>query len=260
MGTGDLMSVGTTHSCGNNIPDLPLNAVGQSSVCAPNHTCGNTVQPQILPATFDAIKRSFPVNGMQTSWNPGGTITASATTALLGLAQSSTYQNAATAWPPYCASNCTPSGSFSMSDVTDDDGDGNPGITAIPKADPCDGTGPCKYTLPPTAIALATIPPEADQLYLVSRSNIAISAKRMNDCTHGSGTATVTAFDNHIVGCHIKGGGACTSDQVSFIDQNRTVYGPDANNVVSSSHPIMGTATLVQLPAGSTCADARKIN
>jgi hypothetical protein len=59
----------------------------------------------------------------------------------------------------------------------------------------------------------------------------------------------VTLFDNHVVGCHINGGSACTTGaantQADFIDQNRTIYKP-------------GTATFAAqaLASGGTCADA----
>ena len=46
---------------------------------------------------------------------------------------------------------------------------------------------------------------------------------------------------------------------MSFLDQNRTIYGYDqtSGDVISASHPVMGTVTTVQLPAGSKCSDAR---
>ncbi|MGO9833840.1 MAG: hypothetical protein ACLP1X_06465 [Polyangiaceae bacterium] len=252
-GPGDLMFSGTTRSCGTTLPDIDLNAIGAAAVCAPGLTCPTKVQIQILPATFDKITRTFPTSGSQTSWNPGGTLTTTPALGLLGLSATSTFQTPGTAWPAYCASNCTPDGAFTAAEVTDDDGDGNPGITANPLNN-------SSYTLPPTSVTAFAVPPLADQVYIVSRNQLSITGMRMTDCNHGSGTATITLFDNHVVGCHIASPAAvCTSAQVSFLDQNRTIYGPNANDVASQSMPITGTATVQQLAAGATCADARAI-
>jgi hypothetical protein len=253
MGAGDLMFSGTTKSCGTNLPDVDLNAIGQAAVCAPGKTCGTKVQVQILPSTFDKITRTFPTSGSQTGWNPGNTLTTNTALGLLGLKDTSSFHMNTTAWPAYCANNCTPDGSFMAADVSDDDGDGNPGITANPLSN-------ATYTLPPTSVTLFAVPPLADQVYIVSRNEITLTGMRMNDCTHGTGTAKITLFDNHVVGCHIQNPAAgCTSAQVSFLDQNRTIYGPNASNVASPSMPIMGTATVTELAATATCADARMI-
>jgi hypothetical protein len=264
-GAGDLVFTGQTLSCGTTLPDIDLNALGAAAVCAPTLTCPSKVQIQILPATFDKITRMFPTNGSQTSWNPGGTLMTAPALGLLGLSATGTYQTPSTAWPAYCASNCTGvtcaagtcsgtmGGSFAGAAITDDDGDGFPGITANPLSN-------STYTLPPTTVSLFSVPPLADQVYIVSRNQLSISGMRKTDCNQGTGTATITLFDNHVVGCHIASpAAACTSAQVSFLDQNRTIYGPNANNVASQSMPIMGTATIKQLPAGSKCSDARMI-
>lgn len=256
-GDGGLMFSGTTKSCGTNLPDISLNAVGAAAVCGLGLTCGNKVAIQILPATFDKITRTFPTTGSQTGWQPGDTLTTVKALGLLGLSATGTYMSDTTAWPASCSANCTPAGAFMMSDLTDDDGDSNPGITANPKNDT--GSAPV-YTYPPTSTQAFTQPPLADQVYIVSRNEIQLTGMRMNDCNHGSGTAKITLFDNHVVGCHIHSpAGACTSAQVSFLDTNRTIYGPDATHVASASTPINGTVTVQQLPASATCADARAI-
>jgi hypothetical protein len=169
---------------------------------------------------------------------------------------------AATAWPAgYCQTNCTGSGMdglFASTDVSDDDGDSNPGITADPKSDPCSGGGACTYTYPPTTVSLFSIPPLADKVFIASRNELQISGTRMNSCTQGTGTVKVTLFDNHVIGCHIHNpAAACTSAAVSFLDQNRTIYGPTASSVASSSNPITGTAKVAQMAQGATCAQVR---
>jgi hypothetical protein len=250
-GNGGLQFSGPTSTCGLTLPDLTLNTLGAAAVCAPGLQCPNKVQIQILNSTFQKVARTFLTTGTQTDWNPGGEIT---TTPVLGLLGLSNAVTASTAWPPACASNCVGSGgsgndgAFPVSEVQDDDGDGNPGITANPANN-------SDYSLPPTSITPFQVPPLADQVDIVSRNLIALDAKRTTDCAHGSGTATISLFDNHVVGCHIaKPAGACTSDQVSFLDTNRTVYGPTASSVATSSAPLKGTVTLTELPPGSTCA------
>jgi hypothetical protein len=252
-GAGGLQFSGPTSTCATTLPDLNLNTLGAAAVCAPGVTCPSKVQIQILNSTFQKVARTFVTSGSQTSWDPGGTITTTPVLGLLGLGSSVT---ASAAWPPACASNCLATGSggndgaFPASEVQDDDGDGHPGITANPLSN-------SSYSLPPTSITPFQVPPLADQVYVVSRNLIALSAMRMTDCSHGSGSATISLFDNHVVGCHIaQPAGPCSSDQVSFLDTNRTVYGPTASSVASASAPLRGTVTLTELPQGSTCASA----
>jgi hypothetical protein len=250
-GAGELTFSGATSTCGLTLPDLNLNSLGADAVCAPGMTCPTKVQIQIRNSTFQRVTRTFMTGGSQTSWNPGGMITTTPALGLLGLGNTVTPS---TSWPPACATNCLASGSggndgpFSASEVTDDDGDGHPGITANPLSN-------SNYSLPPTSITPFQVPPLADQVYIVSRNLIALSAMRMTDCTHGSGTATLSLFDNHVVGCHIANPAApCTSDQISFLDSNRTIYGPTAGSVATSGAPLMGAVTLTELQAGATCA------
>jgi hypothetical protein len=266
--TGDLQLTGTSQSCGLNLPDIALNFTGSAAVCAPGKTCGTKVQIKITDATWDSITRTFAVAGSQTGWNIGSTLTTNPALGLLGLAQSSSYEMAATAWPQIsgCPNGCTPAGSFKSTDLSDDDGDNNPGITANPLADPCTGSGACTYSLPPTTIMAFAIPPLADQVYIASRNEIGLTGMRMSSCTDGTGTATIARFDNHVVGCHIKGGSVCTSDQVSFLDDNRTIYGPQPvpascgnTCIATDSTPITGTVKVKQVAANATCADVRAL-
>jgi hypothetical protein len=93
----------------------------------------------------------------------------------------------------------------------------------------------------------------------------------MGDCTHGTGTSKITLFDNHVVGCHslststngdlsFSGGpGTCDSSQVSFLDDNRTIYTASNGMAASPTNPIMGTVTVTELAAGATCANALEI-
>jgi hypothetical protein len=282
-GTGGLMVTGTARSCGTRLPDIALNGVGIAAVCAPGHTCGTKVQIAILDSTFASITRTFPTTGTQDGWGLGSTLATAPALGLLGL-KNGTYSafnaqtgDPTTAWPSLtgCTANCTPEGVFMSSDNSDDDMDGNVGITANPKNDT--GASPT-YTYPPTGVTFFAIPPLADKVYIASRNVFEISGMRTTSCTSGTGTVKVTAFDNHVLGCHslststdngvtYSGGpGACISPQVSFLDQNRTIYGPypvpsgcGANCIANAAHPITGTAKVVQLTSAATCADVLAI-
>ena len=101
--------------------------------------------------------------------------------------------------------------------------------------------------------------PAADKVYIVSRNRFSLAGVR-TDCQKGSGKASITLFDNHVVGCHIAGGSACTSAQVQFLDQSRPVYADSMNNAFSSSSPPNnGTVDVYQFPQGTTptCAMVR---
>jgi hypothetical protein len=282
---------GTAKTCGTTLPDIDLNGVGQSATCCPscgtNGTCSwNKVQVAFNDMEWDTlITTTFATSGMQTGWNPGDTLDTNTTMGLLGLTVSS-YGNNTTpqAWPAACASGCACTGtgtgsaavfsgtcgSFPGADVTDDDGDGFPGITSNPTPS---STNPV-YTLPPTHVSLGAIPPLADKLYIVSRNQLELSGMRMTSCTAGTGTAKITLFDNHVVGCHANEtstdgdntftgpAGACDSSQVNFVDGSRTVYGTSqsTSTPISASNPVTGTVTVQQLSAGATCAQVRMIN
>jgi hypothetical protein len=259
--TGTTTFSGTSQWCGQTFPDVILNALGMTA------TGGGTKMLYEVPnATWDSITRTFPVTGTQSGFDIGDTLDISPSTGLLGLADSSGYGTPASApskaWPPACSSSsCLPAGSFMTSDLQDDDGDGNPGITAVPS-----NTG--GYADPPTTTTFAAA---ASLVYVVSRTTMQLSGMHTVDCTHGAGTASITLFDTHVVGCKaICPSGvlgcntgstpqACTSAQVGFLDANRPVYGYDmtAGDTVSAAHPIAGSFSTVQLSGGAACSAAR---
>jgi hypothetical protein len=256
--TGSTALTGTSQSCGTTLPDLQLNDIGTyaANMTPPPDA---KVQIQITNATWAKVTRTFNVMGMQSGFTVNSTEDTSASVGLVGLAAGSSYATDTTAWPIDCPmAGCTGSDWFKSSDIVDDDGDGNPGITA----NPLNSNG---YTYPPTN---TTCGAPATEIYVVSRNEIAVSGMRM-DCSHGSGTASITLFDNHVIGC--KHGteaahgvcsavtpGACSASEIAFLDDNRTKYGYDqtAGHVFSKTHPAMnGKATIVALRDGSTCSD-----
>ncbi len=100
--------------------------------------------------------------------------------------------------------------------VRDVDGDGSPGYQARPR----NGDG---YVLPPTSLGLGGLAPAAEKVFLVSRNVMTLMGSR-TACDVFSGSAAVKSFDSHVVGCAIRGGGACNDRQVDFVDQNRMKY------------------------------------
>jgi hypothetical protein len=221
---------GTTQTCGTTLPDIALNGLG--SIAAG----GSKVQIAIGPAVWaKSSMPKFTATGSQTGWGAPNTFTIAPTVGLVGFALPSGTDPGTYTWPS--SSWSFPSGTT----FPDQDGDSNPGITATPQ----NGNG---YVDPPTAIGLGGSAPSADAVYIASRTVVSLSGK-WTSCTDLSGTATIPNFDNHVVGCHIKGGNTCTTNaantQADFLDQNRTVYKP-------------GSATFVAkaLSATATCADA----
>ncbi len=256
-GSGNLTFSATTQWCGVNLPAIALNGTGAAAACPTGMTCPTEVQMAFNDAEWDSkITRTFATTGSQTAWNTSDTLTTNPSLGLFGLTTASYGGSSPATWPAYCASNCAGGGNqgaFPTSDETDDDGDGFLGITANP-------LGNSSYVLPPTTVVTYAAPPLADQVYFVLRSEIQLTSVQMSSCTQGSGTAEIALFDNHVIGCHIAStSAACNSAQVSFLDQNRAIYGPDATHVASMAMPIMGTATVQQMAPGATCADVRVI-
>lgn len=179
----------TNAPCGSQVPDIVKNPIAG----------GGKTLVEFPPAVWNAAAMpTFTVTGTQAGFAVGSAVTMAATPVLVGLTM--TDPNAA--WP-------------ALADIkgADHDGDGKLGITAVPR----DGGG---YSLPPTSLLQTS---HADRLYIASRNTVALSGTR-DTCTSMKGTATVTHFDNHVIGCRVKGGGDCSQAQYKFIDDNRTVY------------------------------------
>jgi hypothetical protein len=192
--SGNALS-GKLRACGTQLPPATLNAAGQLV------TGGTKILVEIPDSVWDGPGMlGADVTGQQSGTDASSTIQY-AFSSLIGL----TLPDPNQAWPSSTAG-------LSTSDV---DGDGLPGFTAIPKK----GDG---FVLPPTGLGLLGSAPSADQVYLVSRNNMSLSGTRTS-CDAHSGTADVTAFDNHVIGCHTAGG-ECTASQTDFCDQNRMIY------------------------------------
>jgi hypothetical protein len=221
---------GTSQTCSLSLPDEQLNFLG--SVAAG----GSKIQITIPPGVWNAPSMpTYASTGSQTGWGPQNTFQIDSTLALIGLALPQGTDPITYQWPS--SSWTFPQGTT----FPDHDGDMNPGITATP----LHTNG---YVFPPTAVGLGGSAPSADQVYLATRTAMTLSGS-WSSCTDVSGTAMVTLFDNHVVGCHITGGSTCSTGmantQADFLDQNRTLYTPGMATFVSKA-----------LPDTAACADA----
>jgi len=210
---------GSLQPCGTILPPAALTAL----------VGGGMIQIEIPSAAWDSAQQpKFQIDGTQTGWNAGSVMSFSYA-ALLGF----TIADPVTApWPAsYTGVTMT----------TDPDGDMNPGLTSVPR-----GSG--DFVLPPTsALGALGIGSRADKVYLVIRHVVSAMLTRTS-CDEASGPATFMHFDNHVVGCHVSGGAACSASEVKFIDDNRTIY------AVTS-----GTMTTKVVPDGATCAEVRAL-
>lgn len=215
--SGDDLEVGL-HACGSVLPETKLTVAGKFA------TGGEKVLIEVPGMVWDAP--SIPItmaSGKQSGFSVGSDVEFSYVSVL-----GATLADPMAAWPESGAD---------MSAV-DLEGDGSKGYTAAPR----NGGG---YVFPPTAVGLAGSAPAADKIYLVSRQAMTLKGKR-TACDAHSGTAEVTAFDNHVVGCHINGGAECSADQADFVDQNRMRY-----MVTSATYEAKTVAT------DTSCADVR---
>jgi hypothetical protein len=208
---------GTVKACGSVLPPASLTQL----------VGGGMILIEIPNSAWEAAGMpTFQVTGTQTGWNVGSMVSNNYAV-MIGY----TMANGATAdWP------------MSYTGITmtvDSDGDMNPGLTSVPR----NGGG---YVLPPTSALGAILGgARADKVYLVTR-NVATNMMTRTSCDESSGTATFMHFDNHVVGCHVSGGGECKSDEVAFIDTNRTQF--QVMSATIETKVVADTAT---------CADVR---
>jgi hypothetical protein len=220
---GTMVSGDATQACGTALPEFDLGSLGGVVVG------GTKVQVQIPDAVWDSpAQPKFHSQGTLSSWAIGGAADLEPTVALVGVKLTDPMM----AWPTADQINM---GMLSL----DHDADGKPGITATSRND-------SPYTNPPTAAIGGA---KADKLYLATRTVVALHGK-LTSCDDISGTANVTMFDNHVIGCHVLNGNDCTTggtnSQQGFVDSSRTDYKP-------------GTATFVakKVADSATCADVR---
>jgi hypothetical protein len=210
-----LALTGMTQPCGNTLPELTLKPL----------VGGGMALVEVPDAVWDLPSApKFATVGTLAAWTTGSALVTDPTIALVGV----TLADPDAAWPA----------SYTMLTPADVDGDGNPGITGIPRTAP-------GYVQTPVSTPLPGYSPRADKVFLASRTGVALSGT-LTSCTEQAGTVSVKYFDNHIVGCHVSGGDLCTPTQTNFIDSNRTKY------TVTGA-----TFTSKFVKDDATCADAR---
>jgi hypothetical protein len=216
---GTQLSGNETRSCGTTLPPFMLNGAGRLV------TGGSKVHVEIPHSVWEApaIPR---LNSMGTlsGFDPGSKLDIVGTVALMGL----TMPDPSAPWPD----------SYSKLMAVDVDGDGKPGFTAVPRSG-------MDHVQPPTGLGIFGSAPTADRIYLASRTVVGLHGM-LTSCTEGAGTADISAFDSHVVGCHVKGGNDCTPAQTDFVDQSRTIY-----KITSA------TFTAKQVPETASCEDVR---
>jgi hypothetical protein len=232
---------GTSRTCGDQLPPLTLNDTGKMAINL--KMGGPTVQvlnETPTNKTWDNDTRTAQTTGTLGGWNIGSSLAMNLTTSVSGLAPASMFANPTTPWPPSATT-------FMTSDFSDDDHDGNPGITAFPLEDHSAG-----YYLPATSLGGSTgngsMPTLlADKLYIVSRTQISLSGTSTS-CSEIKGTLTSPEYVVHVIGCHDQGTAAtatCMPGEWQFIDENATIYA----GAGGAKSPIAGTFDAKQLTA-----------
>jgi hypothetical protein len=206
-------TTGTTTTCGNQMPASPLTQIGSEGEGVPGGGAKVTIQ---FPASmWDAVamnpaKGPTPASGEIGGWNIGSSFKVAPTVAFFGIKPSSSFASASTVWPGS-------ESALTADDLSDDDNDGHPGITAVPAS--TDGN-----VLPATGIATAPpLSPQADKLYIALRTVLSFYGKATS-CSEIDGSAKASVFNDHVVGCHLASGSECTAAEWDFIDQLSTVY------------------------------------
>lgn len=208
---------GTAKSCGSLIPPFTKSAIaggGQVQTLIPDEVWDTPGMPE------------FAALGEISGFNVGATITMTPVFSLVGLKM----DNPKGAWPS----------DPNVIDTTDPDGNGKPGILAVPRTDG-------NFGAPPVSLFGALDPngPRADQLGLVTRTAFALQGTR-DACTSAKGNVVVHNIDSHVVHCRIRGGGDCTAAESGFIDSNQPKFSFGNSSYV-----------MIQMPEDATCADVR---
>jgi hypothetical protein len=208
------------------------NVVNGATTTVESVTCGTSI-PDVQTSAFAGGARMLPeISNLAwastsmpkysgTGTKTGSTLTLDAGISLIGL----TMSNPTAAWP-------------STANITsaDHDADSKPGVTATLKET-------MGYGLPPVSLSFDRF---ADKLYFVTRDAMTLTATVEGCPQTYSGTANVTKFENHIIGCHVKGSGDCTKNEAGFVDDNRTIYKVDS-----------ATFTTKVVSDALTCAEVR---
>ncbi|MEY4576904.1 MAG: hypothetical protein RL701_1607 [Pseudomonadota bacterium] len=202
--------------CNVRIPDFALNPA-----------VANEVYGMTYPLTvFDQVPTRLQ-QASSTARLTGALLSVPATAIMLG----ATLANPLTdAWPVV--------GSVTQAD---DDMNGKPAVHVNAKS----GLSPAgmPYSFTPLDLNLRA---RADISYLAARLGFS-STVTLTSCAAGSGSASVSTFDTHVVGCRVAGSANdCDTTQRDFIDAQRPAYSAGA-----------ASQSLVRLTGATTCAAVR---
>lgn len=209
---------GTARPCGSVVPALTKAGI----------VGGGQVQLEFPGAVWESPAMPvFQVTGSFTGFRVGAALSMDPIASTVGLTMIDPLNDA---WP----------GQASQITAVDHDGDGYPGIRAIPRTDP-------PFAAPPLDLGAVLDPSgaHADEVYLATRTVVQLTGTRAS-CASAAGTAQVSAFDSHVVGCHVQGGGACTQAQSDFLDASLPLFEVES-----------ATFEMVQVPSTATCAAVR---
>jgi hypothetical protein len=198
-----------SKSCGSVLPPIKTSAAAGGENLLPQIPDGAWDQPTMPEFIGSATKT-------------GNSVVASTGVALVGLTMDDPN---ATTWPAR----------VNIGGV-DHDSDGFAGLAAVPKTDG-------GYKALPLDLNRSA---RADRLDLAIRTVMTLNSTVEGCPEDYEGTANVTKFQNHIIGCHVQGGGECDDTQKSFVDNNRTVY------TVTSA-----TFTAKRVDDDASCAEVR---
>ena len=98
--------------------------------------------------------------------------------------------------------------------LVDHDGDGHPGVTAIPIT----GDG---YLVPPSSVAQTQF---LDRVYVAARMRFALHAPLASCAGLEAGTVESLNFDYAIIGCHVQDGADCDDAELRFIARQSPAF------------------------------------
>ncbi len=230
---------GSGKACGMTLPSIPLEP-----------TLGNEqVDYSFADDTIWDKHTIFPftVTGTQNGTSTGNSFSTAPAPAIAGIATTSTYASLTTTWPTPNAQSATLNSypQFTASDLSDDDGDQAPGLTlSASNASP--------YSYMPTNVDYMS--DFASSVDFVFREKFSLSGTR-GSCGSATGTASVSVFEDHVVGC-VDAAGSITKNCVNYtsvstagpgyVDLNRPEYVPGS-----------ATFTAARVASTASCAAVR---
>jgi hypothetical protein len=198
-----------------------------------SHPCGTITPTVTATALAGGLKSEFqvPIGAFESPSMPAyeGTLTQASSMLILDPGPNligATLSDPNGAWP-------LPADLMAI----DHDGDGSPGVTALPT----EGEG---YLKPPSSVSQTEF---IDRVFIASRIRLKVMITRTDCSPMLQAAIEPVGFDYTIVGCHVKDRDDCTASETRFLSNQgpRFMLGK------------IGTWTEVEVPASASCADVR---